>query len=299
MPNKPRLAEALEYPGKIGSHGTGSIPDPPDPRDYDYKAVAAAGKFQELPDSISLADLLPAKTWDQGNSNACTSFAANLLVAVAREKAGIPYTEPSFAATWYWTKLALFGPAVAKQNVGASIREAVLSTRREGIAPSSLFPFANYLNREPGPEVATEAEKHQSLYFFRVDDYEKGIDVDFLYRCLAEGWPVSISLPLYDSFEPEYGTGLVPYPNTNDRLEGWHTMVLYGYYLNGRRPYFRCRNSWGTWGGRHINPSGKQIEPGTCRIPMEYVRDYGYDCWTIRAVEDGVVDGVALDQARY
>lgn len=296
MPDKPTITQAYDNTNTLGRHGMGAVPDSPDPRDYDYRNVAAAGRLQELPDSVSLLELLPSKPWNQDWTNACTSFAANLLVAATREKIGLPYIEPSFMATWYWTKMAMFGPDVAKQNVGASIREAVLSTRREGVAPSHIHPFEpRLLEIPPGPATIQEAEKNQSLYFFRVDDYEKGIELEFLYRCLAEGWPVSVALPLYNTFEPDYNTGMVPIPKESDKLEGWHAMAFYGYYLNGRRPYFRCRNSWGPWGGRHINPTGRQIEPGTCRIPIEYVRDHGYDCWSIRAVENGIIAGTGVE----
>lgn len=288
----------LEGKGRFKNrHGMGSIPDQPDPRDYQYQSVAAASRFVELPESVSLAEFLP-KPWNQDPFGSCTSFSALTLVTVARAKGGLPYIEPSFMATWYWTKLAMYGPGTANTDVGASIREAVLSTRREGVAPAKSFPYipAN-LGQVPGERVKAEAEANQSLYFFRVDDYESGIDVDFIYRCLAEGWPVSIALPLYSSFEPGYTDGYVPYPSDGDRFEGWHAMTLYGYNLRGRRPYFRCRNQWGSeWGGRRILPSAKHIEPGTCRIPIEYVRDHGYDCWTIRAVEDGKIQGVALER---
>lgn len=300
MPDKPRLTEAFAHVGKHGKFGLGSIPDSPDPRDYDYRRLAEAGRFREIPDSVSLAEFLPNKTWNQNGTRACTSFAANLLVSVARAKAGIPYVEPSFLATWYWSKRAQFGPTVARQNVGTSLREAVLSTRREGVAPSSVFPFdERRLEVEPGPEVVARAEKHSCLHFFRVDDFHKGADLEFLYRCLAEGWPIAISMPIYPSFKTEYKTGFVPYPtDEEENPDGWLAMTLCGYYLNGRSPYFKCRLSWGAWGGRHLYPSGKQVEPGMCRLPVEYVRDMAYDCWSVRYVEDGLIQGtgVRLDE---
>jgi hypothetical protein len=283
---------------KFRGHGTGAIPDAPDARDYDYRAVAAASRFVKLPESVSLAEWFPKHIWNQDPFGSCTSYSANHLVTYVREVLGLPYIEPSFMATWYWTKLAMYGPEVAAKDVGCSIREAVLSTRREGVAPANLFPYGpQYLGKIPDEGVKAEAEKHQSLYFFRLDDYWNGIELDFLYRCLAEGWPVSIAIPLYDTFEPDYNNGYVPYPAEGDQLEGYHAMTLYGYYMKGRRPYFRCRNQWGSnWGGRHILPSGKHIEPGTCRLPVEYVRDMGFDFWTVRAVEDGKVQGVRLDE---
>jgi hypothetical protein len=299
---RPKLEEVakhqFESDNKLGRHGTGAIPDSPDPRDYEYAAVAAASRFMQLPESVSLADNLPKKIWDQKAFSSCTSYTAHHLVAAARNKAEMPYLEPSFMATWYWSKAASYGPSIAGQDIGCSIREAVLSTRREGVAPASLFPYTEQnLTKEPPAEVVSAAEASQSLYFFRVDDYEKGIDVEFLYRCLAEGWPVSIALPLYDTFNPEYGSGFVPYPTDKAKFVGWHAMTLYGYYLRGRRPYFRCRNQWGSsWGGRYLTPSGKRVESGTCRLPIEYVRDMGYDCWTIRAVENDRIQGVPIER---
>lgn len=281
--------------------GTGLVPDEEDPRDFQYRRVAAASPFLEIPESISLIHLFPKKRWNQRIFGSCTSFTAHHLVAAVREKMGLDYIEPSFMATWYWTKLAMYGPGAANQDLGASIRESVMSTRREGVAPAELFPYVDRnLSQVPGDAVKQEAEKKQSLFFFRIDDIESGkdgLDVEFVYRCLAEGWPVSIALPLYNTFDPEYSTGLIPYPGDGDKLEGYHAMTLYGYNLRGRRPYFKCMNQWGEdWGGRYLIPSGKHVEGGTCRLPIEYVRDFGFDSWTIRAVEDDKVQGVPIER---
>lgn len=272
--------------------GMGAIPDGADKRDYEYKALVSAGRFQELPDMVSVANLLPKETWDQGDTSACTAFTTAALVAAARAKAGLKYFRPSVAATWYWTKAAMYGEKLASQNLGCSIREAILSTRREGVVAEADFPFFTKSPvAAPSPDLLLKAEANQSLYFFRLDDPEvgAGLDLNFLFRCLAEGWPVSITLPIHKNFEPDFATSRIPMPDGG--LEGYHAMTIYGYFLNGKEPFIRVRNSWGNWGGRHILPSGKQIEAGTCRIPLEYVEKHGFDCWTIRAVEDGMVCG--------
>lgn len=299
--NKPNTVKAAEVAtNTFKHHGMGAIPDEIDTRDYQYREIAVRGRVVELDDTMSLAQFLPKETWDQGQFGSCTSFAANLMVSAARAIAGLPYRRPSFMATWYWTKKSMYGEGMAHLNLGASIREAVMSTRREGVASDKVYPYKpENLNRPPSPEAYDDAEPHQSLYYFRIDDFESGedgIDLDFAYRCLAEGWPISIALPLYSSFEPDYADGRIPYPGDGDKLEGYHAMVIYGYSLLGNQPFFRVRNSWGDWGGRHILPSGKHVEKGTCRIPVEYVRDFGFDCWTIRAVEDGKVENVPLEK---
>lgn len=294
--DKPTQQEAIVYSDKtMKRHGMGAVPDTADPRDYEYKAVAESGAMVNIPDSMSVAKLFPREVWEQGDMGACTSFVANLLVAAARSKMGYPYIRPSWMATWYWTKRAMYGEDVAKMNVGASIREAVMSTKREGVVSDKEFPYtANNLQIDPGPDVLTHANDYQSLYFFRLDDYDRGVDVDFLLRCLAEGYPLSVALPIYDSFVPDYSTSFVPVPGKSDKLQGHHAMTIYGYYLEGDNPHFRVRNSWGAWGGRHLLPSGRHVEPGTCRIPIEYVRDFGYDCWSIRAVEGGIIEGTKI-----
>ena len=290
MPNRPTFAESVTPVANNRPHGFGAVPDSPDSRDFEYKAVAAAGRVVELPDSVSVGHLLPKKVWDQGRFGSCTAFTALHLVAAAWRKAGLIYQEPSFMATWYWTKAAMYGEPTARMDVGCSIREAVMSTRREGVAFADDFPYSDKtIESPPDDEVLAKAQTYQSLYFFRIDDFENGIDEDFIFRCLAEGWPVSIAVPIHEGFVPEYASSMVLDP-TRGSLEGYHAMTIYGYYLEGKRPYFKVRNQWGEhWGGRHLLPSGRVVEAGCCRLPVDFVKEFGFDCWTIRQVEDGRV----------
>ena len=271
--------------GKHKQHGMGSVPDARDNRDLDYKRLTLDSKFLELPETVSLAHLLPKENWDQGSLSAGASFAANLLVSAVQTKLGVPYSRPSWMATWHWAKAHMYGLPLSHQDVGCSTREALISIKREGILLDSRFPYGpQHLTRMPDYEMRADA-KHPPVLFYRIDDINEPLDIDFVLRCLAEGWPLVVSLPIYHTFETGYSDGMVPLPKARDNIEGYQALVLYGYYIKGQNPFFRARLSWGSWGGRHLTPSGRQVEGGTCRIPVDYVAEDGFDCWTARPVE--------------
>ncbi len=84
-------------------------------------------------------------------------------------------------------------------------------------------------------------------------------------QAIANGLPVAISIPVYESFEritQQQATDYSYYPTSGDQYMGGHEITIIGYDSNG----VRVQNSWGTsWGDSgYINLSwnylAKQVE---------------------------------------
>jgi C1A family cysteine protease len=71
---------------------------------------------------------------------------------------------------------------------------------------------------------------------------------------LASGYPFSIGVAIYQSFESQSValSGMVPMPNTrNEQMLGGHAMSVVGY--DDGKSCFLVRNSWGHgWGIRGL-----------------------------------------------
>jgi C1A family cysteine protease len=67
---------------------------------------------------------------------------------------------------------------------------------------------------------------------------------------LANGMPIGIAIPVYQSFEDVGSDGILPIPDpSREALLGGHGLCLAGYKMIGDQLYYRGINQWGTgWG---------------------------------------------------
>lgn len=110
-----------------------------------------------------------------------------------------------------------------------------------------------------------EAYQHKVKAFYRIND------LNGMRQCLAQGFPFTCGIPVYDSFmSAEVGmTGQVPLPSFTERLLGGHALLVVGY---DGADHFIVRNSWGAgWGDK-----------GYCYLPYSYLTMYGSDFFTLR-----------------
>ncbi|CAF1649392.1 unnamed protein product [Adineta ricciae] len=97
--------------------------------------------------------------------------------------------------------------------------------------------------------------------------------------CLAQGFPFAFGLRLYRSFDRASTTGVVPMPNTSERIRsshGSHALLAVGYSDHSRS--FIVRNSWGAdWG-----------DQGYCYIPYDYMTnpELCFDAWAVRKLSN-------------
>jgi C1A family cysteine protease len=249
----------------------GYLPDPPDARDFKLKAPALVS----LPSSVDLRSFLqPIRS--QGKLASCTAFATVALIECVRNKQELLQWDGSPLFTYYSTRKI-------EDNVnadsGAYARNALKSVIKDGVAKEVTWPYVvDNFTINPPASAWEEAEKHQALVYYRVEQTKENI-----LQCLADGYPFIFGAQLYDSFMKTQTTWLVenvvPMPDTKkEKLLGGHCMLAVGYLSSSNESItLMVRNSWGQLAGLG----------GYHNMPLEYFLDpaLSSDFWTVRSVE--------------
>lgn len=254
----------------------GCDPDVEDQRDYRLKAVSDP----VLRDSIDLShDLGFEEIRDQGTLGACTAFATTDMVRYVRYKTKLSYFEPSQLFTYYATRKLRNS---IEEDSGATAREALKSTVDYGITKDTVWPYdISKFKDEPPKEAWIDAEKHQSLSYFRLEQTQND-----LLKCLSDEYPFTFGMKIYQSFidyqKESMFDIIIPRPVVGkEKYLGGHCMLATGYYKKGNEYIFIIRNSWGKAFG----------SAGYVHIPMSIMLDPNlcFDFWTLRTSEAEVL----------
>ena len=142
---------------------------------------------------------------------------------------------------------------------GSSYYKVIESLGEQGICYEELCPYKSGSLEEPSEDAKSDALTRLVTQAMNVKLAHKDIT-----SALTEGYPVAISLKLYNSFhQPIKGFVFRPSEteiNSGD-FEGWHAMVICGY--SEKDKVYIVRNSWGEDFG----------ENGYCFIPFSYIED--------------------------
>lgn len=237
---------------------------------------------RKLPKALNTADIPSvdlrsqcAPIRNQLSLGCCTAFGVTELFDFIRRKHNLVNWLPSPLFTYYATR-----KYVNQQTVdeGASVRDALKSTIRDGVTREVVWPYIiDKFTEEPPQNVWEDAQKHQTLEYLYIDSTDKNA----VLNCLNDGYPFVFGIRLYSSFQNSLDTifgGRVHIPNRDtEKLLGGHCMMAVGYQKNpDNSEFIIVQNSWGPdWG------SG-----GYCYIPMEYfMSNDTFDFWTIRSTE--------------
>jgi len=208
----------------------------------------------------------------QGQIGSCTVFAVTAIYEylLRRSKAENPDMSEHFVYYNVCKKDADGNPI----DDGSSIYDVVKSMSDLGICHESDCPYDGTLSR-PTEEAYAEAKNHIIKQAQNVK-----IDHQHITSALTEGYPVTISLALYDSFSPDKN-GFIYRPTDEEIKEGkpgYHAMVIVGYSEDSR--VYIVRNSWGTDFG----------DKGYCYIPFSYIEDSALNrgCSIVKEISDKV-----------
>lgn len=210
-------------------------------------------------------DFTPIK--NQGPVGACTTFAVTAVYEHILKKNDRADHDLSERFLYYNSRET--DGRLGKE--GVAISTAIRSIGEKGICTEEKWPYSfDEYNVKPCDEAYQDAESRlikKALNIVLTDDQEKNRDA--LRSAIAEGYPVIISLNLFDAFDHIGHDGMVPIPlpgdlilqreNTESKTHSSHAMVACGYDDNNQ--VFLVRNSWGERFGKN----------GYCFIPYAYM----------------------------
>jgi C1A family cysteine protease len=218
-----------------------------------------------LPLKVDLSYKMPP-IFDQGNLGSCTAQALSALVT---------FLKPKFTGSRLFLYYCERGYEESiPTDSGASLEDGIKSLIKFGICPESDWPYIiPKFNIKPPQICYINALKEQALQVENINSSS----VQAMKNCLNQGFPFVIGFLVFPSFESAIvaKTGMVPYPNANEKPLGGHAILVVGF--DDSKACFYCRNSWGSnWGIK-----------GYFFIPYNYFSNpkYASDAWTIKLME--------------
>jgi C1A family cysteine protease len=213
----------------------------------EYQPEPTAGIMSTLPSRVDLSESLPPVK-SQGSQGSCVAWAV-----------GYYYTTYQEAIERNWDITTLdhqLSPAYiynqrdtsdcTNRNSGMSFWDAFTIVKNQGVAPLSLFPYnASDACTQPSDSVRSAAYPYRAEGFQFIN---YGDELDMLKDLLAQGKPIAVAIPVYESFYriSEDNPVLQP-PAPGETFYGGHGMLVVGYddEIGG----FLTVNSWGpNWG---------------------------------------------------
>lgn len=141
---------------------------------------------------------------------------------------------------------------------GSSFYNNIKSLGESGICEESLCGYDEDFNLSPSDEANNDAKNRLVTQAMNVEVSHKALT-----SALSEGYPIGISLKIFDSFGKGH-KGFVFRPTEkelNSTDFGYHAMVICGY--SEKEKVYIVRNSWGLRFG--VN--------GYCYVPFSYIED--------------------------
>ena len=244
----------------------GTHPDIPDHRDHFYEAPRRL--LHSLPKSVDLRPHCPP-VFEQGRLNSCSANAIAAAMWFDLIKQGSAGHPPSRLFIYYNERSR---ERKIHRNATVSLRDGYKSVARNGACPEHLWPYhVGRFQLRPSTKCYGAASQHRAIAYRRIVR-----DLDHLKACLAEGYPFTVGLSVFEGFESHRvkKTGVVNMPKRGERLLGGHAVLVVGYDDASER--FIVRNSWGPNWGRD----------GYFTLPYTYAfhEGYSWDYWTLRRV---------------
>jgi hypothetical protein len=225
---------------------------------------------KKLPQAVDLRPYL-TPIENQGDSNSCTANATagahEYLLKRLKGQAG------DVSRLFIYYNARKLDDAVGVDE-GSYLQSCVGVLREYGACSEQTWPF----DLDRILDVPHANAYDEATAFLIHDAARVEVKLKAMRSCLAEGYPFTFGLMLFESFQQAGKTGLVPMPDIEqEKMDGGHAMLCVGYSDADR--VFIIRNSWGAdWG-----------DEGYCYIPYAYMTnpDLNGDCWTIRQTDAG------------
>lgn len=196
------------------------------------------------------------KVKNQGSQGSCSVFSVASIYEYILKKSALNEYDLSEAFVYYNVREK---SNKVTEDCGSSLRDVIGSIAEQGICIEKLFPYnpKDYITK-PGNEAYTDAMQRLIREAKNVN-----LKVEDFKSALADGYPIAISVKIYDSFGNN-NSGFIFRPTEEEiksKEYGNHAMVVCGYSDDER--VFIVRNSWGKDFG----------DKGYCYIPYSYIQD--------------------------
>lgn len=222
----------------------------------------------------------------QGEIGSCSAFAiTSIYEHILKKKTGKDI-DLSERFVYYHTNVLTGLP-----DGGSNYKQVIDVIADKGICLEELYRYTDNIEQiqaAPDDEAFKEAQTRQIVE-------ARGVDVNHIdiTSALSEGYPVAISLKVFDSFtECGQRGGIVAMP-TDEELasgeEGYHGMVIVGFSEENR--CYIVRNSWGVKFG----------DKGYCYIPFSYIDNPELNgfCCVITRTKEGETKGLAVPKKTF
>ena len=203
--------------------------------------------------NVSLKEYF-TKVKDQGQIGACTVFAVSSIYEYIMKRNADEEADLSESFVYYNVR-HLEGKEL--EDTGSSFQDVIASIGEQGICTEALHPYTSLLSDVPSDEAYLDGERRRITKALNVNITENDIK-----SAIQEGYPVAISLKIFDSFNAKSGFIKRPSEKEIESADfGYHAMVVVGYSDDTK--FFLVRNSWGENFG----------DKGYCYIPYSYICD--------------------------
>ncbi|WP_269855518.1 C1 family peptidase [Streptomyces sp. RPT161] len=204
-------------------------------------------KRQALPASVDLAKYAAAPG-DQGQVGSCVAWSIDYSAySILEREQGISGGPQAPMYT--------YSQIVQGQNVGTSPEQHFQIATTQGVDVKSDYQQGDfdYTTQPTTSEIANAAKWKLSGFTPLHTGKQIRNDVE---SALSQGEPVTIAIPVYDSFfylTPRQAASYTYYPASGEQYAGGHEITIVGYNSKG----VRVENSWGKgWGDRgYVNLS--------------------------------------------
>lgn len=240
--------------------------------DVDYKEKPLQEKYSPHPsvkikETVDLRKFFPPVR-NQYKLGACTSFAVASMYEAMMNRSGILDSNVMSPAFLYYYSNVMKGRPAG----GSNYFEQLEVLEKNGICFERLYEYDQQdPTLSPSEDAVADAQSHKVLKAKQIS-IANGNDKKSVLQenhrmfasALSEGFPIGISLKIYDNLGKEGAFVSHPKDNPDAKEEGWHAMVLVGY--SDEKDLYIVRNSWGPEIG----------DNGYLYIPSAYVEDPDY-----------------------
>ena len=176
----------------------------------------------------------------------------------------------------YYNARAIDGKV--NEDVGSTLQASMNSLAEYGICDEREWPYVpDNLSVKPSDAAYMDAQTRKVKTSLNV-----ALDVDAIKSALEDGFPVAISVNLFESFTTGV-RGFIPVPSTEEKQSeehGRHAMVICGF--SDEEKVFVVRNSWGLDFG----------DAGYCYMPYAYIANPTLTNWAAIIKEIATAENV-------